>query len=76
MVIDLILFLTFLGWGCFIGEEAEKGDFIAEYVGEIISQDEVERRGGLYDRVKSSYVFALNADYALDAARWASSSLF
>jgi len=57
------------GWGCFIGEEAEKGEFVAEYVGEIISQEEVDRRGGLYDKVKSSYVFTLNADCALDAAR-------
>ena len=24
--------------GCFIGEVAEKGDFIAEYVGEMINQ--------------------------------------
>jgi histone-lysine N-methyltransferase EZH2 len=58
------------GWGCFIGEDVEKGEFIAEYVGELISQEEVERRARIYDRVKTSYIFSLNEDYAVDAARW------
>jgi len=58
------------GMGCFIGETAEKGDFIAEYVGEMITQEECESRGRVYDKSKMSYMFALNDEYILDAARF------
>eukprot|EP00088_Acartia_fossae_P069037 TRINITY_DN8905_c0_g1_i2.p1 TRINITY_DN8905_c0_g1~~TRINITY_DN8905_c0_g1_i2.p1 ORF type:complete len:674 (-),score=159.49 TRINITY_DN8905_c0_g1_i2:418-2415(-) len=58
------------GMGCFLGETAEKGDFIAEYVGEMINQDECESRGRVYDKSKMSYMFTLNDEYTLDAARF------
>jgi len=57
------------GWGCFIGDAAEKNDIVAEYCGEIISQEEAERRGGIYDFFKRSYMFNLNDEYVVDAAR-------
>lgn len=45
------------GFGCFIAEPCEKGEFIAEYTGEVITHDEAERRGMIYDEFKTSYIF-------------------
>ncbi len=38
------------GLGLFTQHSLKKGDFVDEYVGEIVSQEEAERRGVVYDR--------------------------
>ncbi|KJH48851.1 SET domain protein [Dictyocaulus viviparus] len=45
------------------------GDLIAEYTGEVISKWESERRGLIYDKFCTSYIFGMNNDQFIDATR-------
>ena len=57
------------GCGAFTKRFLHKGEFLGEYVGEMISQEEADRRGQLYDIRNHSSLFMLTADVALDAER-------
>lgn len=46
------------GLGLFVAEDVKKDSLLGEYVGEIISQEEAERRGRVYDAIGVSYTFS------------------
>ena len=64
------------GWGLFLQEPAKKGDFLLEYVGEIISHDETERRGVGYDKRNSSFIFDINSNFTVDSMRVGSNAKY
>ncbi|KAJ0403260.1 hypothetical protein P43SY_007564 [Pythium insidiosum] len=53
------------GWGVFAAQAIEKGEYIGEYTGEVISSAEMQRRYAThYDRVGLNYVLALRESTA------------
>ncbi|KAK9466885.1 hypothetical protein V1512DRAFT_207367 [Lipomyces arxii] len=57
------------GWGLFMGEPIKQDEYLGEYKGELISQDEAERRGKLYDKRGVSFLFESSKDQCVDATR-------
>lgn len=55
------------GWGLKTKSNIPKGTFLMEYTGEIIDQDESNRRGMLYDEIGLSYLFDLDFNETVDA---------
>ncbi|XP_066245707.1 histone-lysine N-methyltransferase Su(var)3-9-like isoform X1 [Euwallacea similis] len=73
--VPLCIFRTFngCGWGVKVLRKVPCGEFICEYVGEIINHDEAERRGKLYNAEGRTYLFDLDYNsrdnlYTVDAA--------
>jgi SET domain len=64
------------GWGCFTKDGLQKGDYVCEYIGELISQDEADRRGQLYDMQNRNSLFNYTSDFSLDAYRKGSKSRY
>ena len=70
------------GWGVKALEKIPKGAFVMEYVGEIITVEEADRRGKEYDAEGRTYLFDLdfNVDaeclYVIDAAHYGDISHF
>ncbi|XP_048096210.1 LOW QUALITY PROTEIN: histone-lysine N-methyltransferase SUV39H1b [Alosa alosa] len=67
------------GWGVRTMERIRKNSFVMEYVGEIITTEEAERRGQIYDKEGATYLFDLDYvddEYTVDAAHYGNISHF
>jgi SET domain/CXC domain len=60
---------TVHGWGVYAAEPIPRNVLIGEYVGEIVDQDEAERRGRVYDELDYSFLFNITEHYAVDSTR-------
>ncbi len=56
---DLTVRKTSIGLGLFAGSAYAKGDFIIEYTGTLLPNDEADRKGG-------RYLFRVNARWTID----------
>jgi SET domain-containing protein len=48
------------GFGLYAGEKIKAGSYLGEYKGEVITRGEAERRGAIYQHLKTNYLFSLN----------------
>ena len=70
------------GWGLKAREFIKKGRFVVEYVGEIITNDEAEERGKMYDAIHQTYLFDLDFNdrdapvFTIDAFKYGNVSHF
>ena len=82
--VQLVIFRTAnnRGWGVKAGDNIKAGTFVTEYVGEVISSEEAERRGQYYDARGCTYLFDLDYNkgdqnpYTVDAAKCGNVSHF
>lgn len=82
-MIPLCIFRTHngRGWGVKAVEPIKANTFVTEYVGEVITSEEAERRGQQYDKKGMTYLFDLdfddeNAAFTIDAAKFGNISHF
>jgi len=70
------------GWGVKAMQPIQKGSFVCEYVGEVIKNEEAEKRGKVYDAEGRTYLFDLDYNdgehcpYTVDAAMYGNISHF
>ena len=69
------------GWGVKTMEPIKPNTFVTEYVGEVVTTEDAERRGELYDQEGRTYLFDLdfNCDdnaFTIDAAHYGNISHF
>jgi len=55
------------GWGLFALEDMKKGDYIGIYNGEVICNEEIDKRGVWDQYEKLFYIFSVDDQYAIDA---------
>ncbi|KAM7322500.1 hypothetical protein ACRRTK_018005 [Alexandromys fortis] len=67
------------GWGVKTLVKIKRMSFVMEYVGEVITSEEAEKRGQLYDNQGITYLFDLDYEsdeFTVDAARYGNVSHF
>ncbi|OAD62170.1 Eukaryotic translation initiation factor 2 subunit 3, Y-linked [Eufriesea mexicana] len=71
------------GWGVKTLQAIKKGSFVTQYVGEVITSEEAEKRGKEYDAAGRTYLFDLDYNefeeqcpYTVDAAMYGNISHF
>ncbi|KAL1625102.1 hypothetical protein SLS56_007529 [Neofusicoccum ribis] len=57
------------GFGLYMGEKVNAGDYLGEYKGEIVTKEEGSRRGAVYQHLKTNYLFDLNRAQEVDSTR-------
>ncbi|KAL1196715.1 Histone-lysine N-methyltransferase MEDEA [Cardamine amara subsp. amara] len=57
------------GWGAFTRDALEKNEFLGEYTGELVSEEEADERGKAYGKLGTSYLFTMNDQFDVDAVR-------
>lgn len=55
------------GFGLYMGEKANTGDYIGEYKGEVVMKEEGSRRGAVYQHLRTNYLFNLNRGKCLSS---------
>jgi len=55
------------GFGVFAAEPAAAGDFVGEYVGELVSNEEARARGRVYDAMGVSFLYSITKTVNIDA---------
>jgi hypothetical protein len=55
------------GMGLYAGEQIRKDEFVGEYKGEVITNGEADRRGAIYEKQNSTYLFSLNTKQEVDS---------
>ena len=55
------------GMGLYAGQDIRAQEFVGEYKGEVITKEEADRRGAVYEKQKSTYLFSLNSRQEVDS---------